>query len=199
VARLRRGMGLKFKAHEKHSDTKIHTIGPGTVVTPEHIMRDTQVGARDPDGANDTIQLGRSYAEECNIGDACKYINIIIQAGPKLVSDPVLATSLGWIEWAFCCHKTTDASPTNTNVGISTLGDICTKYFREECVYTGAMPIGNLQCNVQTIMIKIPKKKVVLRAGDQWVLYIRARTVSSTETGTATFKVITSCNYINYH
>ncbi len=69
---------LKFKAHEKHSGTKVHTIGPGTVATAFQIIRDTEVGDRDPSGGNDTIQLGRSFDEECNIGDSCKYVNIHI-------------------------------------------------------------------------------------------------------------------------
>ncbi len=192
-------MRLKFKAHEKHSDTKIHVIGPGTVATPFHIMRDTEVGARDPAGGNDTIQLGRGFGEECNIGDTCKYINIIVQAGPRNVNDPINAQDFGWIEWGFCIIKNSDPAPLNTNIGTFTLGDILTKYFRNDCIYTGAIPIGALQCAVQTITLKIPKSKVTLRVGDEWTFFLRARTISSVETATNSFKVLTSCNYINYH
>ncbi len=185
-------------AQEKHSGTKVHTIGPATTTIPEHIMRDTQVGARDPAGGNDTIQLGRSFEEECNIGDICKYINIHIQAGPRLVNASNVANN-GWIEWAFACHKESDTAPANTNLGTQTLGNIITTYLRQDCIYTGAIPVGGSQPSMAEISLKIPKSKQALRVGDQWVLYIAARTVSATETGTTDFRVITSFNYINKH
>ncbi len=189
-------MRLKFKAHEKHADTKVHTIGPGTVLMPFHIMRETEVGDRDPAGGDDTIQLGRGFGQECNVGDACKYINIHIQVGPRLITSSV---NTGWLEWAFTCHKGSDPPPTNANSGVLTLGNICTNYFREECIYSGAIPVGVDQPAVAEIRLKIPKKKIVLRAGDEWTLWILARTVSVTETATDSHRVITSFNYINYH
>jgi len=183
------------KSREKHSGTKVHIIGPGTVLTPFHIIRDTEVGARDPDGGNDTVTLGRSFAEECNIGDECRYVNIHIQAGPRL--DDV--TSSGWIEWGFCIVKNSDPLPTNTNIGTQTLGDILTKYLRNECLFTGNVPVGIRNPNSQEIRIKIPKSRQMLRVGDEWTLFIRGRTVSSTETGTSNFVVLTSFNFINHH
>jgi len=187
-----------FQAHEKHADTLVSVIGPGTVAVTEHIMRDTEVGLRDPAGQNDTIQLGRGFAEECNIGDVCKYINIHIQAGPRAATSPN-AQMGGWIEWGFVCHKGSDAQPTKANIGTLTLGNILTNYFREECIYTGAVPVGINQPATAEITLKIPKKKQMLRVGDEWTLFYIARTTSSTETESDTFKVFTSCNYINYH
>ncbi len=187
---------LKMLAHEKHSGTKVFTIGPGTVATAFHIMRDTQVGDRDPAGGNDTIQLGRSFEQECNIGDKCKYINIHIEAGPRAITSVI---NVGWLEWAFVCHKGTDAEPTNVNLATNTLGDVCTKYFRNECIYTGIMGIGVNFASVQEVTLKIPKNKISMRVGDEWTLYLHTRTVSATETGTNTFRVLTSYNYINYH
>lgn len=184
-------------AHEKHADTLVATVGPGSAIT-EHIMRDTEAGLRDPDGSNQTIQSGRGLAEECNIGDTCKYINIHIQCAGRVASDPN-AINAGWLEWGFVCHKGVDAQPTISNIGTFTLGNILTNYFREECIYTGAVPIGIAQPAVAEITLKIPQKKQVLRLGDEWALFYHVRTLSSTETGTTTFKVITSCNYINKH
>ncbi len=185
--------GLGF---EKHSGTKVHTIGPGTVVIANHIIRDTEVGDRTPAGNNDTITLGRSLSEECNVGDKCKFVNIHIQTGPRTITAD---TNVGWMEWAFCCHKGDDAPPVNTNLGTQTLGDVCTKYLRQECVYTGAIPIGKEQTAVAEISLKIPKNKVRLTVGDLWILYLFGRTVSATESGTNNFRVITSFNYKNYH
>lgn len=187
---------LMGKAHEKHSDTKLFTIGPATALVSEHTMRDTEVGQRDPDGADTNIQANRTFGQECNIGDSCKFINIHIQAGPRKDDS---STSAGWIEWAFACHKASDDLPTIVNTGVQTLGDCITKYLRNECIYTGAIAVGRAQPTVAEITLKIPKNKITLRAGDVWRLYLIARTVSATDTDTNTFRVITSCNYINYH
>ncbi len=180
---------------EQHSHTIVHTIGPGTVITANMVVRDTQVGPRDEAGGNDTIQLGRSFAEECNIGDECKYVNLFIQVGPRTIAD----ASVGWLEWAFCCHKQDDPLPTNTNLGTNTLGDVCTKYLRNDCIYTGNIPVGRAQANSQNIVIKIPKTKIYLKVGDVWRLYLHHRTTSATETGTQNVRVITSFMYKNYH
>ncbi len=185
-------------AHEKHADTKIFVIGPGTTTVSEHILRDSQVGDRKPAGGNDTIQLGRSFGEECNIGDTCKYINIHIQAGPRVISTTNTQNS-GWIEWGFVIHKGTDVPPTTANTGTLTLGNILTNYYREQCIFTGSIPVGGVQPVVAEIRLKIPPKQQVLRVGDEWTLYIIARTISSVATATDTFKVVTSCNYINKH
>ncbi len=185
-------------SQEKHADTKIHTIGPATASVANHIMRDTEVGDRDPAGADDTIQLGRGLGNECNIGDTCKYMNIHIEAGPRNVS-ATNGVNNGWIEWGFVIHKGTDAEPANTNLGTMTLGNVLTNYFRNQCIYTGAIPVGGAQPTVAEITLKIPKTMQTLRVGDEWTLYLFARTISATETGTTDFRVITSCNFINKH
>ena len=183
-------------SNEKHSGTKVHTIGPGTAAIPFHVLRESQVGDRNPAGNNDTIQLGRAYDEECNIGDKCKYLNVHILCGPRALTDQ---NNVGWIEWAIAMHKGLDPIPTVTNIGTSTLGDIITKYLRNECILTGAVPVGLNQTGVAEIRIKVPSTKITLRAGDEWILYLYARTVSSTETATNSFRVISSFNFKNYH
>ncbi len=189
---------LRTKSHEKHSDTLVSTIGPGTATVTKLVVRETEQGDRDPTGATDTIQLGRGNNEECNQGDTCKYVNLHMQAGPRVVGEGN-AINNGWLEWAFVCKKASDPEPTTTNTGTNTLGDVCTKYFRNECIYTGNFPIGGQQPNSAEVTIKIPKTKATLRTGDEWALYYIIRTVSATETATNSFRVITSFNYINYH
>ncbi len=170
-------------------------MGPASTPVDELIIRDSEVGARDPAGGNDTIQLGRGYEEECNIGDVCKYVNIFIQAGPRAIAD----AGTGWCEWAFCTHKSSDPAPANTNLGLQTLGNVCTTYLRNECVMTGNFPIGKAQANSQNIKIKIPKSKQALKVGDEYVLYMHCRTVIATETSSTSFRVIASYIYRNYH
>ncbi len=193
------GMGLKRLASEQHAGTKVHTIGPATTITAEHIVRDSQVGARDPAGGNDTIQLGRSFDNECNIGDKCKFVNLFIEASPRNIADPINDQNIGWIEWAFCCIKEDTAPPVNTNLGTQTLMTICTRYLRHDCILTGFIPIGVAQPNGANIQIKIPKAKIKLTVGDTWILFLHARTASATETSTASFRVLTSFIYRNYH
>ncbi len=194
----RRRAVLKYKSHEKHSDTLVGTIGPATTPLFKLIVRDTEQGDRSPDGDTDTIQLGRGNNEECNQGDTCKYVNLHIQCGPRAVSN-TNTINTGWLEWAFVCKKASDVDITIVNTGTNTLGDVCTKYFRNECIYTGVFPVGGHQSNTAEIAIKIPKTKMTLRTGDEWVLYCLVRTVSVTETSTDTFRLIASFNYINYH
>jgi len=192
----RRSRGRLGTSTEKHSGTKVHVIGPGTTIIANHLIRDTEVGDRTPAGNNDTITLGRSLEEECNIGDKCAYVNIHIQASNRASGSD---QNIGWIEWAFACHKGDDAPPTNSNLSIHTLGDIVTKYLRNECIYTGAVPVGLNQPAVAEITLKIPKSKIQLRLGDIWKLYLFARNITSTETATDSFLVISSYNYINHH
>lgn len=186
---------LAGKAYEKHSDTLISVVGPGTVVIPSLLIRDSEVGDRSPDGNTDTIQLGRGNNEECNVGDVCKYINIHMQVGPRATQ----TVSEGWIEWAFCIMKGSDPEPTKTNLGTNTLGDVMTKYLRNNCIFTGAIPVGTAQTAVAEISLKIPENRQRLVQGDLWRLFFLPRTVDATDTGTATFMVISSFNYKNYH
>ncbi len=185
---------LRGKSYEKHSDTLIATIGPGTVAATALLVRDTEQGARDATGATDTIQLGRGNNEECNQGDVCKYVNLSIQAGPREHN-----VEMGWIEWAFCLMKNVELPPANTLSGTNTLGDICTKYLRNNCIYTGSIPVGKAQPVTQVIQLKIPRTRQRLVTGDEWFLFVRARTVDVTETATDSYRVILSFNYKNYH
>ncbi len=186
---------LRTKVYEKHSDTLISVVGPGTAVIPFLLIRDTEQGDRSPDGNTDTIQLGRGNNEECNQGDICKFINITAQVGPRQTQD----ISIGWLEWAFVIMKASDPEPTKTNLGTNTLGDIMTKYLRNKCIYTGAIPIGSAQCATEHIVLKIPRDSQMLKTGDEWKWYFMPRTTNSVETGGSSFKVVSSFNYKNYH
>ncbi len=187
---------LLTKSFEKHSDTKVHIIGPGTVGVPFEIIRDTEQGARSEDGNTDTIQLGRGNNEECNQGDLCKFINVIIQVAPR---GSAAAQKVGWVEWAICLMKESDLDPTKTNLGTNTLGDVCTKYLRNQCLMSGVIPVGQYSSAVQNIALKIPKAWVTLKTGDVWKVFLNGRTSDATATGTDNWMVLTSFLYKNYH
>ncbi len=186
---------LSGKVFEKHSDTKVFKIGPGTVGVPEIIIRDTEQGARSPDGNTDTIQLGRGNNEECNQGDICKYVNLHFQVMPTSSIDPTTAV----VEWAFCKMKNSDTAPTKSNLGTNTLGDVMTKYLRNNCIFTGAIPIGQFQSSIAEIVLKIPKMMTRLVVGDEWKVFLNVRSSVTTDTATDTVLVILSFNYKNYH
>ncbi len=187
---------LATKSFEKHSDTKVHIIGPGTVGVPFQIIRDTEQGARSEDGNTDTIQLGRGNNEECNQGDTCKFINLVIQAGAK---DTAQDVQKGWLEWAVCLMKESDLDPTKTNLGTNTLGDVCVKYLRNQCLMTGVLPTSLYSAGVQNIALKIPKAWETLKTGDVWKVFLNVRTTNATETSTNSLMVLTSFFYKNYH
>ncbi len=187
---------LQMKAYEKHSDTKVHIIGPGTAAVPFEIIRDTEQGARSEAGNTDTIQLGRGNNEECNQGDIVKFVNLIIQIAPR---GSAAAQKVGWIEWAFCIMKESDLAPVKTNLGTNTLGDVMIKYLRNQCIMTGVIPVGQYSSSVQNISLKIPKAWQMLKTGDVWKVFLNARTSDATATGTDNWMVLTSFIYKNYH
>ncbi len=186
---------LRGKTYEKHSDTKLHKIGPATVGVPFQIIRDTEQGDRSEAGDTDTIQLGRGNNEECNQGDICKYVNIHLECMPTLSSD--FATAV--VEWAFVKMKASDPRPLKTNLGTNTLGDVMTKYLRNQCIYTGAVPIGQFQASVQEIALKIPKFMWRLTTGDQWIIFLNIRSSVTTDMASDSVLVMSSFNYKNYH
>ncbi len=187
---------LATKSYEKHSDTKVHIIGPGTVGVPFQIIRDTEQGARSEAGNTDTIQLGRGNNEECQQGDTCKYVNIIIQVAAR---DAPVNTQKGWLEWAFCVMKESDLDPVKTNLGTNTLGDVCIKYLRNQCIMTGIIPTSLTASAVQNIQLKIPKAWETMKTGDTWKLFLNVRTSSATATATDLLMVLSSFMYKNYH
>ncbi len=195
MPRYKKRSFLKSKTSEQHSHTAIDLIGPATTPVTRITIRDTQVGARDPAGSNDTIQLGRSFAEECNLGDVCKYLNVFIAVAPRIAT----TQGIGWLEYAVVTKRMNDTDITNANLGTNTLGDVCTKYFRNECFWTGFIPVGIDNPSGVNLHLKVPPKKQKLLSGEEIVLYLHFRTQHGTETGTANVRVVSSFIYRNYH
>ncbi len=177
----------------KKADSFIAVIGPGTAVTAFEVLV-TDVGARTLTGTEQTIQDAATTGETCRVGDLCKYVNLTIQAGPRTQT----AGNAGWIEWAFVCHKENDVVPPSTELGTETMGTVCMRMYRGDCIYTGAIPIGTTQPVVANISLKIPTNHTLMKVGDQWHLFMKMRTVSTTETATDLVKLIASFSYKVY-
>ncbi len=179
-----------------HSDTLIGNAGGGSVPATMVVL-DTEAGPRSTTGGISTIQVGQGTNEEVNVGTTVKFINLFIQAGPR--SSGSVNDRNGWLEWAFVCVKETETAVPITQLGVQTLGNVCKQMFRNECIFTGCMPVGNAQSNYQEIKIKVPRFKNVITRGDQWRFITYYRDVSTTSTDTDTIRIIKSFMYKSYN
>ncbi len=181
----------------QHSDSIIANTGQGSAPATFVVSR-TDVGARTLTGATQNIQAEGATDEKCQVGDLIKYVNLFIQHCPR---PNVGSTSnrTGWLEWAFVCVKESEAPVLATLMGTQTLGDVCTKMYRNECIYTGVSPCGEQQSAYLAITIKIPKFKQYLRIGDQWRFITFWRSSSSTDVTTDTHRLMKSYMYKSYN
>ncbi len=162
----------------------------------KYVIAETEGGARSLSGAATQIQGNRTTDERCNVGDLIKYVNIQIEVAGRVIDD---ANQNSWLEWAFVCKREADADIPITQVGTQTLGDIATNMYRNECIYTGMIPIGINQGNGQNLMIKLPKTKQYLRLGDTFVIFTYIRSSNSVAASTTSHRLIQSFNFKCYH
>ncbi len=177
----------------KKAGSFIANSGPASAPTTFEVLV-TEGGARPTSGLETTITEGRTTGETVNVGDIVKYINLVMEVMPRLEN----LKNIGFLEWAFVCHKEIDPDPPITNVGTLTLGTICMNMFRGDCIYTGCIPVGIQTPNCQFVSLKIPKNHTSIKLGDQWHLYTYFRTASSVETGTTEIRQVLSFNYKAY-
>ncbi len=194
----RKSLMQKVRTGYKHSDTLVHTIGSASAPSLHNIM-DTASGPRSVDGAHQDFAIESLTDETCQVGGIVKYINLILQCCVRPNETSGAANNnVGWIEWAVVMVKETETQAPITQLGTQTLGDICTAMYRNECIYTGAIPCGDTLPTVQNIALKVPRSKQRIRIGDEWRLYLYYRDVSSTAMGTDTARVISSVNFKEY-
>ncbi len=178
------------------SNTVVSTIG-GATAPATFVVLNPEYGARSVDGSEKTITDNRDTAETCNVGDICKYIHLFAQCSPRqTATDDDDRT--GWLEWAFCIVKETETTVPITQLGVLTLGNVCTNMFRNECIYTGNFPVGNKQPNSMEAYIKIPKFKQKIVGGDEWRFITYFRDAEVTSTAGAAVRLIKSYMYKAY-
>ncbi len=186
----------KFKTGIQHSDTNVTTVGGGTIPSSTNVL-ETQGGARPTGGGETTIKSSATTGEIVNVGDIVKYVNLFIEVAPRSTATTP-AESMGHLEWAFVMVKESETSVPITQTGVRTLGNICTNMFRNECIYTGQVPIGLNQANSMTAVIKVPKFKQKIRLGDEWRFITWFRSWDSTNDDLNNVKVIKSWMYKAY-
>ncbi len=185
---------LKGKLGIAHAGTLLSNIGSGSVPTEFEVL-ETEAGLRSTTGASQTITDSRSTAEVVNIGDVVKYINLFVQISSRNSTNE---NRQGWLEWALVMVKESEVSIPITNLGLDTLGVCANRMFRNECIYTGAVPVGMAIPNYLEIKIKVPKSKQIIRFGDEWRFYCFYRSNNSADVGTDDMRLVQSFMYKAY-
>jgi len=83
-------------------------------------------------------------------------------------------------------------------LGLHTLGDVATKQYRGDTIFTGCIPVGAQQSNSLDLKIKIPANKVKLQLGSNLQLFCHFRSVDSADLRTNSHKLIMSALYKLY-
>ncbi len=188
-------MGL---AGIKHSSTLLANTGPGDGSFFAHVIFDTDIGARVLSGAVKAIRDQATTEETCQVSDLIKYVNICLQCSPRGASPTNDNDNAGWLEWAVVWQREANVAPTVANIGVLTLGVICSHVFRENCLMTGCFPIGTKQAMSQDIKIKLPAKANKLHVGDKLTIFCYVRTSLSTDVRTDSHRLIASSMFKGY-
>ncbi len=181
----------------KHSDTLVQTVGNGSNVSQYVICR-TGVGNRTLDGSVQTIQDSSNTGQFLQVSDIVKYFNIILQAAITEAGSDQNTQTQGWIEWAITWRDESTVNIPSTNLGVKTLGDICTQMFRGDCLMTGQFPVSVNLPNVERILLKVPQKAIKWKIGNELVLNTIFRSAEVTDLSTDTVRLVKSTHFKVY-
>ncbi len=179
----------------KKSATLIALIGPSSAISAFTLI-DVAGGGRLASGNTKIIRQEQDTASECKVGDICKYVNIRIQTGPT--GETPEDDNSGWLEWCVVKSKENLVNLTSANLGVKTLGDIATQFYRGDCLLTGAIPVGGDQPSMADIVIKIPKIFCKMQIGSSLTLFFHFRSVNSASVATDINKTVASTFYKLY-
>ncbi len=173
----------------KHADTLISTSGSGSTPT-KFVLTNTNAGGRQ-EGVQNT-KSSSTTAEECNIGDRVKYVNVHMQGASR---DPSDINAIGWLEYAIICKRQNEPDISITELGTLTLGTVATNLYRNDCLWTGFFPIGSAQPNGAELRIKIPDAWSSLKIGFEFVLFTFFRSQNAASGATASIRLVSSYNF----
>jgi len=186
------------KVPVKHASTLLDNTGPAVGSFFGHVIFDTTVGLRLTAGGVQTIKDSATTEENCNVGDIIKYVNICLECSPRGAQPTNPLDNSGWLEWAIVYQKERATPPTVTNIGVLTLGCICSHAFREDCILTGCFPIGTAQAMSQDIKIKLPQRMCRLKLGSILRIFCFIRTSNSSDMRTDSHRLIASSHFKVY-
>ena len=179
----------------KKATTLLSNIGSGS---PIGIFELLSVPVRTETGGATAIREGQDIASKGNVGNILKYINITLQAANRDTN--VEPGDSGWLEWAVVALKEegTPASINNSQIGVHTLGVVCSRLYRGNCLLTGVIPVGSIQPITQDIKIKLPKTMVKLQLGSTVFIATYFRSTDSTDMRTDSVRLVESTMYKLY-
>ncbi len=183
----------KGKTGVKHAGTLLANIGPATVVTTKQVIIESSAGARQE--AVQELQDSAFTDETCRTGDLIKYVNSHIQVATRF---PASTDSQGWLEYAFVWKRESETDVTNGQLGTLTLGTICTNLYRNDCIWTGFIPVHQDGSSGAELKLKMPRSKSFLKLGEEFVLFTIFRSNNSASVSTDLMRVILSYNYKAY-
>lgn len=187
-----------YKTPVKHSSTLVDNTGPGVGSYFGHVIYETDIGIRSQAGNVQTIKDTATTGRTINVGDIVKYVNCCLECSPRGVDSTNVKDDAGWLEWALVFQKERDVKPTVANIGVATLGDICSKFYREDCLMTGCFPVGSKQSMSVDLKFKLPLKCCKIRLGYVITLLCYTRGSNSTDTRTDSFRLIASSHFKCY-
>ncbi len=182
----------------KHSHTLIKVIGNGSSVSND-ILIQTRSGERSVDGSNQSYQTQGNLTTDVMAGDVVKYLNVILQTAVTSDGNDGNTQTQGWVEWALVFANEKETPIPSTNIGLQTLGDICSKMFRGDCLMSGQFPVSVNLPNVETIQLKLPRKASTFKIGSIITLYTMFRDSDITNLQTDTIKLVVSEHYKSYN
>ncbi len=193
MARYRKKRELAGKMGVKHSDTLVGNIGNGSATVLKQTIINTDAGARIE--SSQVIQGNATTSETCRTGDCVKFVNSHIQCASRNAD---VNDNMGWIEYAYVWKRESEADLTTAQTGVLTLGNIATNRYRNDCIWTGFIPIGRNWANGVSVKLKMPKIKKYFKIGEEFVLFVIFRSNNSTNMGTDSNRIILSYNYKAY-
>ena len=122
-----------------------------------------------------------------------------MQATPRGASPTNDNDNAGWLEWAIVWQEEGVTFPTIANIGVLTLGVICSHAFRENCLLTGCFPLGTKQAMAQDIKLKLPQKACRVKMGARLLCICYVRTSLSTDSRTDSHRLIASSHFKCYN
>ncbi len=182
----------------KHASTLVDNTGPGVGSFFKHIIFETDVGNRQTSGAVKIIKAEADTGRVVNVGDIIKYVNVCLEASPRGVDSTNIKDDSGWLEWALVTQQEANLAPTVANIGVESLGVVCSQVFREDCLMTGCFPVGSRQSMSVDLKFKLPAKCCRIRRGHILHMFCYIRGSSSTDTRTDSTRLICSSMFKAY-
>ncbi len=197
MARRRKIRLSTIKTAVKHSGTLLANTGSASVPSFLTVYQ-TTVGIRSNVGGTQVIKDTADTAQNINAGDIVKYVNICIQCSPRRPDAPDSHMDNGWLEYALVRQEEQTQLVVISQLGTKTLQDVANKQFRNNCLFTGCLPMGRNQANSLDLKIKIPKIYEKIRIGANLLLFVYYRSGDASDIRTDSHRVVLSTIYKSY-